>query len=222
MDGIRSLSYQECEVDLSDCPDGQSPIFLNTEKDMRNKTIFFTVVALAFGVFVGVVFTNTTNRGVSSASAPAGASPVNVQNNIELLQEILAKEPTNRNAWVQLGHYYCESAQTLPAIEAYGKALDLDNNDPSILTEQGVMFRQLGWFDKAKDNFTKAVEINPSHQHSLYNLGLLYRYDLQDLAKAAETWQKFIALNPIGSEADRVRGELEFLTTQLSIDTPRQ
>lgn len=189
---------------------------------MRNKTIFFTAVALAFGVFVGVVFTNTTNRGVSSASAPAGASPVNVQSNIELLQGILAKEPGNRDAWVQLGHYYCESAQTLPAIEAYGKALDLDGNDPSILTEQGVMFRRLGWFDKAIDNFTTAVEINPGHQHSLYNLGLVYRYDLQDFAKAAEAWRKFIALNPTGSEADQVRGELEFLSTQLSVDRLRQ
>jgi tetratricopeptide (TPR) repeat protein len=189
---------------------------------MRNKPVFFTAVALAFGVFVWVVFTNTHKIDSSSASTTAGVPTVNDPNNIQLLQEILAKEPNNRNAWVQLGHYYCESAQTIPAIEAYGKALDLDNNDPSILAEQGVMFRKLGWFDKAKDNFTKAIEINPSHEHSLYNLGLVYRYDLQDFGKATEAWQKFLALNPTGSEADQVRWELEFLTNQLSIDKLQQ
>jgi tetratricopeptide (TPR) repeat protein len=72
------------------------------------------------------------------------------------------------------------------------------------------MFRRLGWFDRAVDNFTRANQVDPSHTVSLFNLGITYRYDLQDFAKAQEAWTKFLAVNPNGPGSERARQELEF------------
>ena len=123
------------------------------------------------------------------------------------------REPNNRQAWVALGNEYFDADQPMDSIEAYQKALDLNAMDADVLTDQGVMFRRLGWFDRAVDNFTRANQANPSHATSLYNLGVTYRYDLQDFAKAEEAWTKFLAVSPTGPGSDRVRQELQFFKT---------
>lgn len=179
---------------------------------MKKETILFAVIALLIGVLVGVIFSNMkrdTAPDSAPASAPVSAPAVNYQQQIKMLEGIVAKEPDNRNAWVQLGHNYFDSDQPMKAIEAYDKALALDDNDPNLLTDEGVMYRRLGWFDKAISNFEKAHRLNPNHQQSLYNLGIVYRYDLQDIPKAIEAWEKFLELNPTGPGAAQIRAELD-------------
>ncbi len=182
---------------------------------MKKETVLFVVIALLIGVLVGVIYSNwrkdTAVDTTAGQQAPITNPVVNYQQQITTLEGIVAREPDNRNAWVQLGHNYFDANQPLPAIEAYARALALDGDDPDILTDQGVMYRRVGWIDKAIANFRKAYELDNRHQQSLYNLGIVYRYDVQDFDKAAEAWERFIALNPNGAGADKVRAELEFL-----------
>ncbi|NIQ93302.1 MAG: tetratricopeptide repeat protein, partial [Desulfuromonadales bacterium] len=98
-------------------------------------------------------------------------------------------------------HNYFDSNQYVQAVEAYDKALELDGNDPNVLTDQGVMFRKLGWYDRAVQNFRKANQLNSLHTQSLYNLGIVYRYDLNDFEKAIEAWEKFLSIAPPGPSA---------------------
>ncbi|ALC16147.1 hypothetical protein DSOUD_1367 [Desulfuromonas soudanensis] len=178
---------------------------------MKKETFFLVAGALIIGLLVGLLVSKG-KKEPSSAVPPASQAPaVNFQQNLGLLEELVAKDPTNRNAWVQLGHGYFDSDQYIKAIEAYNKVLELDPNDPDILTDQGVMFRALGWYDKAVDNFVKANQLNPLHAQSLYNLGVVYRYDLKDLDKARAAWKKYLALNPVGPGAEQIRAEMEFL-----------
>lgn len=178
---------------------------------MKKETLLVVAITLVVGVLVGILI---SKGGKKTAPAPTGAPPapaVNYQQNIKLLEGIVAGDPANRNAWVELGHNYFDSDQPVKAVDAYNKALELDPSDPNVLTDQGVMFRRLGWYDKAAENFAKASELDPSHIQSLYNLGVVYRYDLQDFDKAKETWNKYLALNPTGPGADQVRAEMEFI-----------
>lgn len=188
---------------------------------MKKENILIVVVTLVVGLLVGVIVTKTT-RGGSSGQGQAqgqGQAPVqnvaNYQQNIQMLKDLTAKEPGNRNAWVQLGHNYFDSNQPMEAIQAYDKALELNPNDADVLTDQGVMFRQLGWFDRAVENFTKANEVNPDHAQSLYNLGIVYKYDLQDLGKARDAWTKLIQKNPNAPGADKIKAEIDAINSQL-------
>lgn len=180
---------------------------------MKKETILFVAIALAAGILIGVIVSNSKKDSSSSAPAavPVPAPVVNQQQQTAIMEEIVAREPSNRNAWIRLGHNYFDSDQPMKAIEAYARALELNGNDPNILTDQGVMYRRVGWFDKAINNFEKANGIDKNHQQSLYNLGIVYRYDLQDFGKAILAWERFIAISPGSSGADQVRSELELL-----------
>ena len=182
---------------------------------MKKESIVFIVIALVVGVLVGVIYTNARKDSQTTATltAPVSAPAVNYQQQIKMLQDVVAKEPSNRNAWVQLGHNFFDSDQPMLAIDAYDKALAINGNDANVLTDQGVMFRRLGWFDRAVENFEKANRVNPNHQQSLYNLGIVYRYDLQDVPKAIAAWERFLTTNPSGPGAAQVRAELEQLKT---------
>jgi tetratricopeptide (TPR) repeat protein len=179
---------------------------------MKNKeTLLFVGVALIAGLLIGVLMFGANNKPGSATTSPGQQPAVNLQQNIKLLEGMIAADPNNRNAWVQLGHNYFDSQQPIKAIEAYDKALALDPLDPDVITNQGVMFRSLGWYDRAIENFTRANEINPRHPQSLYNLGIVYRYDLNDFAKAREAWTRYLDQHPVGTGADQVRGQLEFM-----------
>ena len=171
---------------------------------MKKETILLVVVALVVGGLVGVISSKTQKDSTTVNQAVASVPAVNYQQKIQALEEIVRKEPDNRNAWVQLGHNYFDSNQPMEAIEAYDKALDLDGKDPNVLTDQGIMYRRLGWFDKAIDNFSKASKLNPGHTHSLYNMGLVDRDDLHDEQKAKEAWTRYLEIAPAGEGADKI------------------
>lgn len=193
---------------------------------MKNDTVLVGIVALVAGLIIGWMAGQKSSgpapTAVSQGSAPvAGSVPTaNIQQKINELKSIVANDPKNRQAWVALGNEYFDADQPMESVEAYQKALELNDKDPNVLTDQGVMFRRLGWFDRAIDNFSRANQVDPSHATSLYNLGITYRYDLQDFAKAQEAWGKFLAVNPSGPGSDRVRQELEFLKTHPPIPKP--
>ncbi len=180
---------------------------------MKKETAVLAVIVLLIGILIGIIYSNWRKDSVSSSAGSQNPPPavVNYQQKISMLQDIVTKEPDNRNAWVQLGHNYFDSDQPMKAIDAYQNALDLDDRDADILTDQGVMFRRVGWYDKAIANFLKASEIAPSHQQSLYNLGIVYRYDVKDFTKAVAAWEKLLAVNPSAPGADQVRKEIDFL-----------
>ncbi len=149
-------------------------------------------------------------RPAPQAPAPdqGGAVPVDAAEQITAASQVVQRDPKNREAWIALGNLYFDTRQPQKSIDAYARALELKPDDPNVLTDQGVMFRAAGAFDKAVANFQKANQLEPGHLQSLYNLGVVYAFDLKDVPKAEEAWNKLIAIAPSSENAAQARQAL--------------
>ncbi len=143
--------------------------------------------------------------------APQGPPPTAAQKRIATLRLLVDRDPADVKSWIALGNEYFDSGQRAKAVEAYGRALQLQPDNPDVLTDQGVMYRELGAYDKAIANFEKASAIDPKHVQSILDLGVLYAQDLKDYDKALKSWERVVAIAPASPEAARAREYIEQL-----------
>jgi cytochrome c-type biogenesis protein CcmH/NrfG len=144
--------------------------------------------------------------GLPEVAQGAGAD---YQQRIQAAQGVVAQDPKNIQAWIQLGNDYFDTKQREKAIDAYQHALDIEPNNPDVLTDQGVMYREVGEYQKAIANFDRANKLDPKHTQSLFNMGVVYAKDLKNPEKAAEAWRKVIERAPTSPQATQARQALE-------------
>ena len=143
------------------------------------------------------------------APAPPARNPVEVASQIQTLKEIVKKDPKNLPAWVDLGNLYFDSDQPKEAIEAYSRYLAVKPDNPDVRTDMGIMYRKLGQFDKALEEFRKAAHSDPKHVNSRYNIGLVLLHDKQDMKGAINAWEEYLKVDPISERAQRIRAQIE-------------
>lgn len=184
---------------------------------MNKESVTLGVSGLIIGFLLGVLVGGKMMGGGTApapSSVQSGAPVVNqadMNARIAELEKVVAKDPKNVQAWVTLGNDYFDSNNPQKAVQAYAKALELNPNDPNVLTDQGVMFRALGFFDKALANFEKANKISPQHLQSLYNAGIVYAVDMKQPAKARPIFEKVAqqgASSELGNQAREMLKQL--------------
>ncbi len=170
-------------------------------------------LGLAVGVGVGYGIGHSS-RG--EAAAPIAPLPQPAEGGAsEAQQRLLAtrlaadKDPKNVQAWIALGNGYFDLHDPPRAIEAYDRALALDPQNPDVLTDQGVMYREARAFDKAVANFEKASRLAPKHPQSLYNLAVVYSEDLGRPQEALRAWKRVIEAAPASPQAAKARQAIE-------------
>jgi cytochrome c-type biogenesis protein CcmH/NrfG len=176
-----------------------------TEEYVKKETLWIaTLIALACGFLSGVVFSAFKSPVDTPASSQqVQQQPSQQQNNTQnlnadllALEQAVQKNPTDTNAWVQLGHLYFDSQKIDKAIYAYNKYLEFIPNNADVLTDLGVMYRRSGKHQEAVASFEKANKINPDHPTALFNLGIVLFYDLNDKEAALKAWQQLISKHP--------------------------
>jgi cytochrome c-type biogenesis protein CcmH/NrfG len=124
-----------------------------------------------------------------------GLTPQQASQILALEQEVAAN-PQDGEAWTQLGHVYFDTDNPDKAIRAYTKSLEINPNDANVLTDLGVMYRRAGFFQEALAVFDKARAIAPKHEQSRFNKGIVLMYDLGDINGAIAAWEELLEVNP--------------------------
>lgn len=180
---------------------------------MKKESTLIAVVALIVGLLGGYLVFSISNASKSQQAVPAiqpgSGSPTDYTQRIAQAEKIVAQDPKNLNAWISLGNDYFDTEQAQKSINAYGKALEIDPNNPNILTDQGVMFKKVGWYDKALANFEKASKLDPNHLQSLYNAGIVYAVDLKQPEKAVPFWNRYLKIDSNSPTAIQIKGMME-------------
>jgi cytochrome c-type biogenesis protein CcmH/NrfG len=199
---------------------------------MKKETVILMVViallvGFTVGVTVGILY--MINRGEKelegvatvqkSQIAPLGApSPTpsgrdELASQIQPLKEIVKKDPKNLAAWVELGNLYFDSDQPREAIDAYTRYLAIKPDNPDVRTDMGIMFRKLGQFDRAIEEFRKAAQSDLKHVNSRYNIGLVLLHDKQDIKGAIKAWEDYLKVDPNSEKAQRIKTQIEKMKT---------
>jgi cytochrome c-type biogenesis protein CcmH/NrfG len=195
---------------------------------LNRNTLIALAAGLVVGLFIGYQFGSSGREEARPAAsfgpppgglAPFGGGPapfaggpapsptthLDMERRIAVSQQIVARDPRNVQAWIQLGNDYFDTHRPQQSIEAYAKALELEPNNPDVLTDQGVMYRELKQFDKALVNFRKASRVKPDHVQSLFNIGVVLENDLKDGAKAVAAWERVVQVAPASPQAADAR-----------------
>ena len=200
-----------------------------TGTDTQNKAILVGSGFIA-GLIVGVIimnFTGTsgtsgTSGGGSGAPAPItgdqqpGPDRIKLSREISQLEDIVKKDPNNYQALVQIGNNNFDLGEAQKAVDAYTKALAIKGDDPNVLTDLGVMYRQLKDFQKALAAFRKAAAASPTHPQSRKNIGVVLMHDLNDPKGAIAAWEDYLRVAPNDPDAENIRRSIEELRNQVA------
>lgn len=178
---------------------------------------FLALCLFAAGFLAGVLVhqamsDHSGSQAQSFQSAPAPAQQAAPQQSpapdrataarIAELEKAVIRNPSDRNAFVELGNLYFDADQAKLSIMAYENALRLKADDPSVMTDLGVMYRRDGQYQKALDCFKKTLEIEPGHPVALFNTGIVFYYDLHDAADARKAWEELLKTHPDAKAPD--------------------
>lgn len=194
------------------------------EKQEKQQPPFLTYIMIfVFGFIAGVGFSALKlNPGNSSSpSAPQQSSVAQNQTSsaITNLEAEVTANPRNYQAWVQLGHLYFDSNQHDKAITSYNESLKYHDGDANLLTDLGVMYRRTKQPHKAIEFFDKAQAMDPRHEPSRFNEGIVRYYDLQDVAGAIASWEEMLTINPEArsSNGQRIRDFVDQIKREANI-----
>lgn len=170
---------------------------------MKTSRSLISLLAIFVAGFVtGVVFSAWkldvgSQRVVSGRPGTGEQNPkAEIQARIAAIERMLAVNPNQLDALIQLGNDYFDLGDHQKAIIAYQKALLINPKNADVLTDLGISYRRAGKPQQAATAFRKAQEVDPNHSVSLFNLGIVLRDDLKDPAGALNAWEEFLKKSP--------------------------
>jgi len=179
------------------------------EGTVRTSTCYLAAVAcLLLGTFLGSLLPALRDsQDRAQQSQPQQKSVLAEQatktnSHLNTLEESVKKNPRDLHAWIQLGNHYFDDNKPRDAIRAYEHALSINADNPDVLTDLGIMYRQLGEFERAVEKFTQASAINPQHEQSRFNLGVVLFFDLHRKDEARKAWRSLLSINPEAKTPD--------------------
>ena len=138
-------------------------------------------------------------------------APLQMQEDIKMIQEVAKNDPGNVNAWIKLGNTLMDAARFNEAVDAYQKALEIGPRNVDVRVDMGTCYRNSGKPDMAVKEFKKALEVNPNHVNGHKNLAVVLAYDLRDKAQAIKEFEKTLQLAPNDPDAEQLKQEIQKL-----------
>jgi cytochrome c-type biogenesis protein CcmH/NrfG len=170
------------------------------------------VVLLAFAV-VACKQKEEPKSGAPWPGPPVQTMPGNTMAQERIIKDVLAKDPKNLNAWIQLGNMMMDASRFSEAVDAYAKALELDPKNVDVRVDMGTCLRNSGKPDLAIKEYKRAIEINPNHAYAHINMGVVLANDKKDYKAAVVELEKGLSLNPNVANAQAIRQEIARLKT---------
>jgi tetratricopeptide (TPR) repeat protein len=174
-----------------------------------------------FGIIVGYML-GVSQSGAGSlpvaAASTTAAAPATVASEPELqaYRNILASDPKNVRANVELANRLYDASRYAEAIPYYQQAFAGDPKNVSVSTDLATALYYAGRPDEALAQFDRSLAIDPRHGQTLFNVGIVKRDGKKDPQGAIAVWERLLASVPDYPDAGKVRTMITELRTKPS------
>lgn len=110
-----------------------------------------------------------------------------------------------KEEFLKQGNEFYEQKQYDKAIDAYTKAIEVDQKYQDAYFNRGIVYRNLKQYERALRNYARAIEIDPKHALSYNGRGIVYA-ELRQYDKAIEEYTKAIEMDSKYQDAFHNRG----------------
>ena len=114
------------------------------------------------------------------------------ENFINSLRERLNDDAGDLEAAVTLGNYFFDQQLPPQSLVYYNIALQINPDQPGVMTDMGTMYWANGNFSYAENMFRKVIDNYPGFGNAYMNLGLLYRNIKKDPIGAIKIWKELV------------------------------
>jgi tetratricopeptide (TPR) repeat protein len=137
----------------------------------------------------------------------AGAGPAMAQ--VQELQNRLQQNPNDTDALRMLANLNFDIQNWQRARELYSRYLEIRPDDPDVMVDLGVTYREMGRFDQALGLFRQVQQQNPSHWQSYYNEVVVLAFDLKRFDQADQALARLRELQPGNPDVERLAAAVE-------------
>ena len=181
---------------------------------MRRDAVAFALSGTLFGLLVGwIIGTQQAPPPVPpppTASQPAApAAPVfDAQRAVELERQADA-QPTDAAVRETLGDLYFDAERYEDAVPWYEAALKIDPGKTDVSNNLALSYFATTQVDRALAQLDRSLAIDPRNVKALFSQGIVRARGKQDLAGAAESWQRVVDVAPDSQEARQAQQGLD-------------
>lgn len=143
------------------------------------------------------------NPSALNAESPNAAAP-NADSQHEPPASLTAGLSPGQAALVS-GNWYFDHQAWPRATDFYQRAIAQGLDNPDVRTDLGSAFRFGGQPEKALEQYRIAQKQNPKHEHSLFNQGGVYAFDMKQPDKGIALWREYLKRFPEGQNAAQAR-----------------
>lgn len=134
---------------------------------------------------------------------------------LQALEDIVAGEPQNLEALVELGHMYLRLQRYDDLSFVTQAALAIDPNHPEALTHLGMLLFSMDHPEGVIPMFDRALSIDPDFAEALQFKGMV-SFMRGDYATAVEAWEHYLEVVPPDQGSPRIQAMLEAARANLS------
>lgn len=131
-------------------------------------------------------------EGHPPVEGPGAATPEQQQlaKQAAELQQMLAQSPGDSRLMIALGNLYFDAGRWQEARMWYERSLEGAADDPNVITDLAVVYRNLQQQQRALELLDRAIEIHADHWQAWYNKVIVLHFDLHEHDRAAEALER--------------------------------
>jgi len=169
------------------------------------------IAGVLFGVIVGYML-GVSQPGAGSspvaavqAAAATPAPAVVTEQELQGWRNILATDPKNVRANVELANRLYDAGRYAESIPYYQQAYTSDPKNVSVSTDLATALYYAGRADDALAQFDTSLALDPRHGQTLFNIGIVKRDAKNDPQGAIAVWERLLTTVPDYPDAPKVR-----------------